>query len=182
MRRLICLASMFLATALLSSCGTRLNLDNPDTQLNVGVGMARSDLWREAAFRFERAVELSPADAMARNNLAVAYEGMGEFDKAREQYTEALRLDRGNQYIQRNYSRFVEFYQRNKSGQATTETGSTAGGKKTEDTEPAPPVAVSPPDEGPQIPPAVAQPEPPSPPVSTPPDTGAADPNPGVSR
>ena len=80
--------------------------------------MARMNLWREALFRFHRAVEINPSDAMARNNLAVAYEANGDFDNARKEYLEALKLDRSNQYIQKNYSRFVEFLSRNKKRQA----------------------------------------------------------------
>jgi tetratricopeptide (TPR) repeat protein len=43
--------------------------------------MAKMNLWREAMFRFRRAVEINPSDAMAHNNLAVAYEANGDFDK-----------------------------------------------------------------------------------------------------
>src|SRR5881296_4118531 len=65
-------------------------------------------------FRFRRAVGINPSDAMAHNNLAVAYEANGDFDNARKEYLEALKLDRGNAYIQKNYSRYVEFLSRNK--------------------------------------------------------------------
>src|SRR5207244_13264568 len=87
------------------------------TQDNFCVEMARMNLWREALFRFHRAVEINPADAMAHNNLAVAYEANGEFENARKEYLEALKLDRSNQYIQKNYSRFVEFLSRNRKRQ-----------------------------------------------------------------
>lgn len=80
-----------------------------ETQKQFGVRMAKMNLWREAMFRFKRAVEMQPDDAMAHNNLAVAYEANGDFDNAAKEYREALRLDRANQYIQKNYSRFVEF-------------------------------------------------------------------------
>src|SRR5947208_4758105 len=76
--------------------------------------MARMNLWREALFRFQRAVQINPSDAMAHNNLAVAYEANGDFEKARKEYLEALKLDKSNQYIAKNYSRFVEFTSRNK--------------------------------------------------------------------
>jgi len=69
-------------------------------------------------FRFQRAVEINPQDAMAHNNLAVAYEANGDFEKARKENLEALKLDRSNQYIQKNYSRFVEFLSRNRKRQA----------------------------------------------------------------
>ena len=72
------------------------------------------DLWREAMFRFQRAAALAPGDAMAHNNLAVAYEANGDFERARKEYLEALRLDRTNSYIQKNYSRYVEFLSRSR--------------------------------------------------------------------
>jgi len=93
------------------------NLERPSTQQDFGVEMARMNLWREAQFRFKRAVELNPSDAMAHNNLAVAMEANGDFDNALKEYREALRLDRSNSYIQKNYSRFTEFMSRNKKRQ-----------------------------------------------------------------
>ena len=36
-----------------------------ETQEQFGVRMAKMNLWREAMFRFRRAVEMSPDDAMA---------------------------------------------------------------------------------------------------------------------
>ena len=109
MRRAIWIPVVFLV---LSSIGCRSGVDlSTDTgQMRFGVQAAKMDLWREAQFRFLRAVEMDPSDPMAYNNLAVAYEGLGEYEKAREAYLRALRIDRSNQYIQRNYSRFVEFY------------------------------------------------------------------------
>ena len=85
-----------------------------DTQEKFGVRMARMNLWREALFRFQRAVEIDPEDAMAHNNLAVAYEANGDFENAGKQYREAMRLDKANPYIQKNYSRYIEFTSRNK--------------------------------------------------------------------
>jgi hypothetical protein len=96
------------------------------TQENFGVNMARMNLWREAKFRFMRAVEINPGDAMAHNNLAVAYEANGEFENAAKEYREAMRLDKTNQYIQKNYSRYVEFTSRNKKRQRGTNAPKTA--------------------------------------------------------
>src|SRR5438067_12130522 len=93
------------------------NLERPSAQQDFGVEMARMNLWREAEFRFKRAVELNPSDAMAHNNLAVAMEANGDFENAVKEYREALRLDRTNSYIQKNYSRFTEFTSRNKKRQ-----------------------------------------------------------------
>jgi Tfp pilus assembly protein PilF len=105
------------ALALALACGHQSDLSKPAAQDNFGVQMARLNLWREAMFRFERAVQLNPGDAQAHNNLAVAYEAVGDFEKARKEYLEALKLDRNNSYIQKNYSHFVEFLSRNRKRQ-----------------------------------------------------------------
>src|SRR2546428_9283541 len=102
---------------LASACSRHQDLTKPQAQDNFGVQMARMNLWREALFRFQRAVDINPSDAMAHNNLAVAWEANGDFEKARKEYLEALKLDRANQYIQKNYSRFVEFLSRNRKRQ-----------------------------------------------------------------
>ncbi|MDX1582092.1 MAG: tetratricopeptide repeat protein [Thermoanaerobaculia bacterium] len=95
---------------LFAGCRSNIDLSTDTGQMRFGVQAAKMDLWREAQFRFHRAVEMDPNDPFAYNNLAVAYEGIGEYEKAREAYLRALRIDRSNQYIQRNYTRFVEFY------------------------------------------------------------------------
>lgn len=126
------------AAVLLISCSHARNTEGPKTQDNFGVQMARMDLWREAMFRFQRAVQINPGDAMAHNNLAVAYEANGDFEKARREYLEALKLDKSNQYIQKNYSRFVEFTSRNrKRTPARTASTASAAGSSASVTQPA---------------------------------------------
>ncbi len=96
--------------------------DESVTQERFGVRMAKMNLWREAMFRFKRTVDMKPDDAMAHNNLAVAYEANGDFEAAAREYREAIRLDKSNQYIQKNYSRYVEFTSRNKKRQQRRDT------------------------------------------------------------
>ncbi len=135
-----------------SACSHRQDLSKPATQDNFGVQMARMNLWREALFRFQRAVQINPNDAMAHNNLAVAWEANGDFEKARKEYLEALKLDRSNQYIQKNYSRYVEFLSRNRKRQqkdvktaAATPTLPAAGATSTVGgTPPGQPIAIEP--------------------------------------
>jgi len=136
-------AAAVLATAvLLGSCSHATTTEAPRQQENFGVQMARMNLWREAMFRFQRATEITPGSALAHNNLAVAYEANGDFEKARKEYLEALKLDKSNQYIQKNYSRFVEFTSRNKKRTpAKAAAGSTAS--TTNPTPPPPTVGVS---------------------------------------
>lgn len=77
-------------------------------ELRFGVEVARKGLWQEARFRFERAVLLDPENHSALNNLAIALEQQGEFDKAREAYERALKLKPNSLYIQQNYDLFRE--------------------------------------------------------------------------
>jgi hypothetical protein len=121
MRHTVALAAI-MAVALTACSHGHADLRKPATQDDFGVQMAKMNLWREAMFRFQRAVELNPGDAMAHNNLAVAYEANGEFEKAAREYREALKLDRSNQYIQKNYSRYTEFISRNRKRQQRQDT------------------------------------------------------------
>lgn len=119
----VLVATLAMAAASQTGCASRrLDLTKSSTQMQFGVRMARANLWREALFRFERAVQIDPENAAALNNLAVAYEGIGEFEKARDAYARALKVDKSNQHIQKNYSRFVEFTQKSRKREAATTT------------------------------------------------------------
>lgn len=83
-------------------------------QVAFGIEVARLGLWREAVYRWEKAVELDPDNASARNNLAVAYEQSGEFESANDEYERALELAPNNLYIRQNYELFREAYERKK--------------------------------------------------------------------
>ncbi|HEY0141047.1 MAG TPA: tetratricopeptide repeat protein [Thermoanaerobaculia bacterium] len=124
---------VLVALLALAGCRSATNPAEAETQRRFGVQMAKMNLWREAMFRFRRAAEMNPNDAMAYNNLAVAYEANGDFDNALKAYREALRLDRSNQYIAKNYSRFVEFTSRDKKrpGRVTTNATTTAAATST---------------------------------------------------
>jgi len=80
-------------------------------QLAFGVKMAERGLWSEALFRFRQAERLGDHRSAVFNNIAVAYEALGVFDKADDYYRRALDGDARNANVRRNYSRFVEFYQ-----------------------------------------------------------------------
>ncbi len=77
-------------------------------EVEFGVDVARKGLWQEARFRFEKAIAADPDNAEALNNLAVALEQQGDFDKAREAYEKALKLKPGSVYIQQNFDLFRE--------------------------------------------------------------------------
>ncbi|MCG8462383.1 MAG: tetratricopeptide repeat protein [Holophagales bacterium] len=79
-------------------------------QLDFGVEMARRGLWSEALFRFRQAESLNPGDSRTLHNMAVAYEALGQFERALDYYQKAIAADPQNKDLKRNYSRFVEFY------------------------------------------------------------------------
>jgi tetratricopeptide (TPR) repeat protein len=182
-RTLIRLLPTVTLIAFAAACSHHQDLRTHSAQDNFGVQMARMNLWREALFRFQRAVEINPQDAMARNNLAVAFEANGDFERARKEYLEALKLDRSNQYIQKNYSRFVEFLSRNrKRQQRDVKTASSASSTATVDVSsplppsqlPGPPLATEPvkPPAPPNANPPTDMPQP-QPPAPKPPSGGA---------
>jgi Flp pilus assembly protein TadD len=78
------------------------------SQVAFGISVAQRGLWREAIFRWERAAELDPTYAAAFNNLAIAYEREGQFEKARQAYERAVELEPHNAQVRQNYELFKE--------------------------------------------------------------------------
>ena len=95
-------------SALLTSAALAAAEDSSHRQVGFGLTVAQKGLWQEARFRFERAVAIDPKNAAALNDLAVAAEQMGDFDKARQCYEKALALKPGDLYIQQNFDLFRE--------------------------------------------------------------------------
>ena len=86
--------------------------DGAKEQVEFGIKVAQNGLWREAQYRWERAVQLDPTYAQAWNNLAIAYEHAGRFDDARKAYETAIKLDPKNVMIRQNYDLFKEINDR----------------------------------------------------------------------
>jgi Flp pilus assembly protein TadD len=81
-------------------------------QVEFGINVAQRGLWREAIYRWVRATQIDPSYAAAYNNLAVAYEHEGEFDKARTAYEKAIELDPENALVKQNFELFKEINDR----------------------------------------------------------------------
>lgn len=77
-------------------------------QVDFGIDVARRGLWKEAVFRWKRAIDIDPTYAEAWNNLAIAFEQQGLLDEAREAYETALDLAPDNLAIEQNYDLFLE--------------------------------------------------------------------------
>jgi len=81
-------------------------------QVEFGISVAQKGLWKEAIYRWEKAVELDPTYAAAYNDLAIAYEHEGQLDKARKAYEKAIELSPNNEPIRQNYELFKEINDR----------------------------------------------------------------------
>ena len=88
-------------------------------QVEFGITVAQRGLWREAIYRWERAVELDPTYAAAFNDLAVGYEHEGQLEKARQAYEKALALEPDNAQIRQNYELFKEINDRTDGAKET---------------------------------------------------------------
>lgn len=107
--RTLMLAFVFLSHAALAVAEDR---GAAKEQVEFGIRVAQNGLWREALYRWERAVELDSTYAEAWNNLAIAYEHAGRFDEARNAYETAIKLDPKNMMIRQNYDLFKEINDR----------------------------------------------------------------------
>ena len=77
-------------------------------QVDFGIEVAQRGLWKEAIYRWERAIELDPTYAAAWNNLAISFERAGRPVEALEAYENALDLEPNNLTIEQNYDLFLE--------------------------------------------------------------------------
>jgi len=86
-------------------------------QVAFGISVAQRGLWREAIYRWEKAVEIDPTYAAAFNDLAIAYEHEGQLDKARKAYEKAVELEPDNFQIRQNFELFKEINDRTSSAE-----------------------------------------------------------------
>jgi len=91
---------------------TKLDREILGDELEFGRAAAKAELWNEAIFRWEKVLEEDPKNSKAINNLAVAYETVGNLDKAHDLYKSAVELNEDSPEIRRNYKRFLSFYKK----------------------------------------------------------------------
>ena len=110
--------ALFMAAAAIVSAGTAFADARSDAkaQVEFGINVAQRGLWREAIYRWEKAVEIDPTYAAAHNDLAIAYEHEGQLDKARRAYEKALDLEPNNVQIRQNFELFKEINDRTSPG------------------------------------------------------------------
>ena len=106
-------AAIFLSILILcASFSFAETSDEVKGQIKFGVRAAQDDHWDEAIYRWRKALQLDPNNFMAHNNLAVAYEQMGEYELALEEYLIAYRVNSENQNVKNNLDRFRDFYRK----------------------------------------------------------------------
>ena len=98
--------------ALMSAPALADRRSDAKAQVDFGIRVAQKNLWKEAVFRFEKAIEIDKTYGGAWNNLGIAYEQLGRFDEARKAYEKALELEPNNQFVRNNYDLFREIYDR----------------------------------------------------------------------
>lgn len=109
--RALALLAAILAFAPPASADAR---SDSKAQVEFGIKVAQNGLWKEATYRWEKAVQLDPTYAQAWNNLAIGYEHDGRFDDADKSYQRALKLDPKSVAIRQNYDLFKEINDRTK--------------------------------------------------------------------
>jgi len=101
--RKISIVLIFLSIAVFTTSGCAPSMQT--NQIRFGIKAAESNLWDEALFRWEKALEADPNDAAAYNNLGVAYERKGLWQEAEKAYLQALKLAPNNKYIKYNHQK-----------------------------------------------------------------------------
>jgi Tfp pilus assembly protein PilF len=111
------LATLVLAVAAVSATPAFADArSDAKAQVDFGINVAQKGLWREAIYRWERAIQIDPTYAAAFNNLGIAYEHEGQLTKARKAYEKALALDPENTNIRQNFELFKEINDRTSAG------------------------------------------------------------------
>jgi len=92
---------LIVAAFLLAGCSaTRV-----ETEYKFGNKLAKRGLWKEAHYRWKRALRTGQNTAAIHNNIAISLEFQNKLEEAKKEYEEALKLSPGNEYIKRNLSR-----------------------------------------------------------------------------
>jgi hypothetical protein len=97
-------AALAVATAPLAGANKR------DDLLKFAAEMAEHGNWREARYRWEQVAVMDPENPRVLNNLAVAYEAMGDHESAARYYQEAEKLAPDEPAIRDNSVRSRRFW------------------------------------------------------------------------
>ncbi len=76
-----------------------------NSEFAFGNKLAKQGLWKEAYYRWNKALEEGEKGAAIHNNIAIALEYQDRLKEAESEYVKALKLSPGNEYIKRNLQR-----------------------------------------------------------------------------
>ena len=94
-----------LGCLMLSGCAMLRDTSQTEAYNRFAIRAAQAQLWNEAIFRWKQVINIDPDDSKAHNNLGVAYEAVGNMDKAIAAYQRAAELEPDNKYYRLNYRR-----------------------------------------------------------------------------
>lgn len=93
---------IILVISFLSLSCSRANLRKRAKMFNeLGITCLEQELYQDSVFWFEKVLELEKSNESALNNLAIAFSGLGMYDKALELYEKAYEISQ-NHKIQEN--------------------------------------------------------------------------------
>lgn len=117
------LVAVVVASTLLGASSSAAPADDEAAAdlMRFAARMAESGNWREAVFRWEQALRLVPGHPRILNNLAAAYEVLGQPERALQLYASALSRSRGNAAIQQNASRASSFWERARAAEGSSD-------------------------------------------------------------
>lgn len=96
---------VILGCLMLPGCALLRDTSQTEAYNRFAIRAAQAQLWNEAIFRWKQVIDIDPDDSKAHNNLGVAYEAVGNMDKAIAAYQRAAELEPNNKYYRLNYRR-----------------------------------------------------------------------------
>ena len=105
--KLVIIPILIAGIFIVGACSTR---SVPKTEFEFANKLAQDDLWKEAQYRWNQLLEKGKESAALYNNIAVAFEKMGEFEEAEKAYQKAMKLSPNNSTIKNNYNKLYYHY------------------------------------------------------------------------
>lgn len=109
--KLLMITILIVSICAVNACSTN---PVPKTEFEFANRLAQNDLWKEAHFRWSKLLEQGKESPALYNNIAVAYEKMGQFEEAEQAYRKAMKLSPNNSTIKSNYDKFKRMLKQDK--------------------------------------------------------------------